>query len=172
VSSLVQVRLAHPGDILAMQEIEIAAGRLFAEIGMQDVADDGAHETELLAGYVADGRAWSAEAGGIVCGYALVDVVDGAAHLEQVSVHPDQGRRGIGGRLVDVVAAWAIGRGLTALTLLTFTDVPWNGPYYRRLGFVHVPDAELGPELAGLRAHEAQLGLDISIRGAMRRELR
>jgi len=172
VSSLVQVRLARPGDIPAMQEIEIAAGRLFAEIGMQDVADDGAHETEVLAGYVADGRAWSAEHHGAVCGYALVDVVDGAAHLEQVSVHPDQGRRGIGSHLIDVVAAWAIGRGFTALTLLTFSDVAWNGPYYRRLGFIDVPDADLGHGLAGLRAHEAELGLDVSIRRAMRRDLR
>jgi GNAT superfamily N-acetyltransferase len=171
VSAHVTVRLAEPRDIPAMQEIEIAAGSLFAAIGMHDVAADGAHETEVLAGYVAAGRAWVAERGGGVCGYALVDVLDGAAHLEQVTVHPDHGRQGIGGRLIDAVAAWARDQGYAALTLLTFRDVAWNGPYYRRIGFADVPDAALGPELAALRAHEADIGLDVGIRGAMRRPL-
>jgi len=151
-----------------MQEIEIAAGQLFAKIGMHDVAEDGAHETDVLAGYVAGGRAWVAEKDDSVCGYALADVLDGAAHLEQVTVRPDQGRRGIGGRLIEAVADWARGQDSPTLTLLTFRDVSWNGPYYRRLGFVDLADSELGPELAALRAYEADLGLDVSIRGAMR----
>jgi N-acetylglutamate synthase-like GNAT family acetyltransferase len=151
-----------------MQQIEIASGALFAEIGMQDVADDGAHETELLESYVEAGRTWVAEEDGVVCGYALADVLDGQAHLEQVTVHPRCGRRGIGRQIIDAVAGWARAQGLESMTLLTFRDVAWNGPYYRRLGFLDVPDAEMGPELARLRAHESDLGLDTSIRGAMR----
>jgi GNAT superfamily N-acetyltransferase len=168
----VTIRLARSPDIPQMQAIEIAAGRLFAEIGMHDVAEDGAHEPEILAGYIAGSRAWVAEADGAVCAYALADVLDGAAHLEQVTVHPDQARRGIGSRLVDAVADWARDHGFTAMTLLTFRDVAWNGPYYRRLGFVDLPDTALGPELAALREHEAEIGLDVSIRGAMRLPLR
>ena len=167
-TSHVSIRLAAPADIPSMQAIEIASGRLWADIGMQDVADDGAHETDELARYVADGRAWVAVTGGAVCGYALVDVVDAAAHLEQITVDPDHGRRGIGRLILDDVIAWAQARRFTAMTLLTFTEVAWNGPYYRRLGFVDLRDAELGPELAALRAHEADLGLDTTIRGAMR----
>jgi GNAT superfamily N-acetyltransferase len=168
----VTIRPAQPRDIPWMQEIEIAAGRLFAEIDMHDVAEDGAHESDVLAGYVAGGRAWVAERDGAVCGYALADVLDDTAHLEQVTVHPDQGRQGIGGRLIEAVADWARGQGFGTLTLLTFRDVAWNGPYYRRLGFVDLPDRALDPELAALRAHEAELGLDVSIRGAMRLALR
>ena len=59
-TSHVSIRLAAPADIPSMQAIEIASGRLWADIGMQDVADDGAHETDELARYVADGRAWVA----------------------------------------------------------------------------------------------------------------
>lgn len=165
------VRRARPADIASMQQIEIAAGSLFAEIGMHDVAEDGAHETELLAGYIADDRAWVAEEHGAVCGYALIDILDAQAHLEQVTVHPEYSRRGIGGVIIDHVVDWARGQGYTTITLLTFRDVAWNGPYYRRLGFVDVPDADMGPELAALRAHEAKLGLDVSIRGAMRLSL-
>ena len=171
MSDAVAIRPGEPRDIPVMQDIEIAGCQIFADIGMQDVADDGAHETELLAGYIADGRAWVAEADGRVCGYALADVYDGTAHLEQVTIYPDCAGQGIGSELVDAVADWGRARGSDALTLLTFVDVPWNGPYYRRLGFVVVPDEELDPELAALRRHEAELGLDVSIRCAMRRPI-
>ena len=167
----IAVRLATLRDIPRMQAIEIDAGRLFAEIGMQDVADDGAHEAEVLAGYVGRCLAWVAERDGAVCAYALADVVDGAGHLEQVTVRPDHGRQGIGRLLIDVVADWARAQGYTALTLMTFRDVPWNGPYYHRLGFEDVPEDELGPGLLQLRANEVAHGLDISIRSAMRRRL-
>jgi GNAT superfamily N-acetyltransferase len=93
--------------------------------------------------------------------------MDGAAHLEQVTVDPEWGRRGIGRRLIDAVVGWAKADGRSALTLLTFRDVPWNGPYYARLGFAELPDDRLGPELAALRRHEAGLGLDVDARGAM-----
>ena len=53
------------------------------------------------------------------------------------------------------------------LTLTTYVDVPWNGPYYRCLGFVPVPDAAIGPQLRAVRAREAAYGLDAWPRTAM-----
>jgi hypothetical protein len=50
--------------------------------------------------------------------------------------------------------------------------VPWNGPYYRRLGFREVPPAEETPGLRRVRAHEAAIGLDRWPRLCMRRDLR
>ena len=44
------------------------------------------------------------------------------------------------------------------MTLCTFEDVAFNAPFYRSCGFDVV--AEPGGALAGLRHHEAQLGLD------------
>ena len=88
-----------------------------------------------------------------------------------MTIYPDCAGRGIGSVLVDAVAGWGREQGSAALTLLTFRDVPWNGPYYGRLGFQPVPDDELEPELAALRRHEAELGLDVSIREAMRRPI-
>ena len=121
MSDAVAIRPGEPRDIPVMQDIEIAGCQIFADIGMQDVADDGAHETELLAEYIAGGRAWVAEAGGRVCGYALADMYDGTAHLEQVTIYPDCAGRGIGSILVDAVADWGRARGSDALTLLTFS---------------------------------------------------
>ena len=68
-------------------------------------------------------------------GFIVVDPIDGRVHVEQVSVHPDHARWGIGGMLINHVGRWAAGPGIDALTLATFRGVPWNGPYYARLGF-------------------------------------
>lgn len=52
-----------------------------------------------------------------------------------------------------------------------FRDVPWNAPYYGRLGFSVVPDPELGQGLRRIRDAEALEGLDAWPRVAMRRAL-
>jgi GNAT superfamily N-acetyltransferase len=68
-------------------------------------------------------------------GYLLVDEIDGAAHIEQVSVTPDYQGQGLGRELIERVRAWATTRGMTALTLTTFGHIPWNRPLYEHLGF-------------------------------------
>lgn len=85
-----------------------------------------------------DGRAWVvADDADEPVAYLLVDVVDGNGNGngEQVSVHPTHARQGLGKMLLDTVAAWAEQRRPTAITLTTYSDVPWNRPYYERLGF-------------------------------------
>jgi hypothetical protein len=69
------------------------------------------------------------------------------------------------------LAADAAGRGVPALTLTTFRDVPWNAPYYARIGFRVLVEAELTQGLRGIRDAEAAHGLDRWPRVCMRREL-
>lgn len=140
-----------------MQRIEIEAGRLFLDVGLDEVAGDEPLPAEHLVEHVRAGTAWVAVVGTRVVGYAIASVVDGEGHLDQVSVVPEFGRQGIGGALLTAVAAWSRGNGRHSLTLTTFRDVPWNGPYYARLGFVEVAADELGPELTAIRAREARL---------------
>lgn len=83
------VRAARPGDLRALQDVEVAAGALFASIGMDAVAQDEPPRLEDLADDQRDGRAWvSVDDGDLPVGYLLVDVVDGGAHVQQVTVHP------------------------------------------------------------------------------------
>ncbi|NBE53778.1 GNAT family N-acetyltransferase, partial [Streptomyces boluensis] len=103
--------------------------------------------------------------------YLLAEVVDGALHIEQVSVHPDAARRGVGRALLSHAESYASQLALDALTLTTFTEVPWNAPYYTRLGFHTLAPAALTPGLRIIRAHEAELGLDRWPRVCMRRAL-
>ncbi|MFF4343276.1 hypothetical protein ACFY00_25515 [Kitasatospora sp. NPDC001540] len=61
---------------------------------------------------------------------------------------------------------------MPTLTLSTFRSVPWNVPYYLRIGFREVPPAELTPALRQLPAEEAAFGLDPAGRVCLRRPVR
>ncbi|QRP47372.1 GNAT family N-acetyltransferase [Amycolatopsis sp. FDAARGOS 1241] len=161
------IRLAHARELAALRELERAAGTPFREVGMAEIADDEPFSVAELRPYQADGRCWVAAPAGTPVAYLVADVVDGNGHVEQVSVRPSHARRGLGRRLIDAAAAWAASRGLPALTLTTFRDVPWNAPYYARLGFRVLPAAAWGPELRAIREHEAARGLDRWPRVAM-----
>ena len=93
-------------------------------------------------------------------GFARLEIVDSHAHLEQLSVHPAHGRRGVGARLLLAACQWAADQGHSIITLCTFGDVPWNAPFYTRHGFRPVPDEELMSGLRALRQREHELGLD------------
>lgn len=135
---------------------------------MSDIADHPVPTIEMLAGYQRAGRSWVVvDDADLPIAFVLVKVIDGRAHIEQISIDPAVARRGIGRELIDYVDAWAVDRGLPALTLTTFRDVPWNGPYYERLGFVELAPDEYGPDLAKLMAEEAAHGLEPAQRIAM-----
>jgi ketosteroid isomerase-like protein/predicted N-acetyltransferase YhbS len=115
---------------------------------------------------------WVAVAGdGTVVGFALVELLDGNAHLDELDVLPEHGRRGLGATLVGEVCAAAARRGLAAVTLTTFGDVAWNAPFYARLGFAPLPESAWTPGLVRTVANEAAIGLDPATRLVMRRAL-
>lgn len=137
---------------------------------MDAIADDEPIPADVLDGYRGGGRAWVVvDAGDRPVGYLLLDAVDGAGHVEQVTVHPSARGRRLGAALVDAAQGWSAEHASGALTLTTFADVPWNAPYYRRLGFAEVTDEDLGPGLRAVVAREASLGLGAWPRVAMRR---
>ena len=104
-------------------------------------------------------------------GMVIASVREGAVYVEEMDVLAEHGRRGLGGRLLDTVCAWAQARGLPAVTLSTFRDVPWNGPFYRRHGFVDLPSAAWTPGMCAIREQEARHGLRTDVRVFMRRDL-
>jgi GNAT superfamily N-acetyltransferase len=103
--------------------------------------------------------------------YLITDQVDGNVHVEQLSVHPDHSRRAVGRSLLEYAADRAVADGMPALTLTTFSDVPWNAPYYLRCGFRVLKESQWTPELDAIRRREAAHGLDRWPRVCMRRDL-
>lgn len=167
------IRLARDEDLPVLQDIEWAAGASFRDVGMQAVADDPPPQLETLRAFRRDGRAWVfVDGDDRPVAYLLVDVVDNRAHVEQVSVHPSHARKGIGRQLIDHADVWAAAHGLSELSLTTYIDVAWNGPYYQRLGFRFLREDELGEGLRIIREREAARGLDKWPRAAMIRERR
>lgn len=147
-----RVRAAEGPDLARLRDIEAAADQMFAPVMEID-----------HWGTPATGRD-RAESGGQVfvigepaVGFVHVIEIDGHFHLEQLAVHPDHGRRGFGTALVYAAAEAIAERGGESMSLLTFADVPWNAPFYRRLGFEIVDPAPdyLMPAIE----HEKQLGL-------------
>jgi GNAT superfamily N-acetyltransferase len=167
-----RIRPATPAELPALQDIERAAGAPFRDLGMPEIADDEPPALDVLEHYRRAGRCWVAsDPQDRPVAYLLAEPVDGALHVEQVSVHPRAARRGVGRALLAHAADRAREEGLTSLTLTTFTDVPWNAPYYERLGFRPLPEADLTPGLRAIRATEAELGLDRWPRVCMRKPL-
>jgi GNAT superfamily N-acetyltransferase len=169
----ITIRPARPSDGVDLQSIERLAGERFRSVGMDEIADDSPPSLDVLAAYAAGGRSWVALDGDAdtPVGYAIVDMVDDCAHVEQVSVRPDHQGTGVGRALLDIVQSWAASAGLGGVSLTTFTDVPWNRPLYEHLGFRVLAESEIGPELRAVVAKEAAHGLDPRTRVCMRRDL-
>jgi GNAT superfamily N-acetyltransferase len=172
------LRPAVAGDVEAMRDVEVDAGNRFrgfpAELGLDEIADDEPPAAEVLLGHVDSGSAWvvtDPTAGDAVVGYAVASMMDDDAHLDQVSVRGAYERRGVGSALIETVVAWATELGFDSITLTTFRDIEFNGPYYERRGFRALAPHECGPELGALREHERDIGLDVQPRVAMRRHL-
>ncbi|MEM7353576.1 MAG: GNAT family N-acetyltransferase [Acidobacteriota bacterium] len=162
------IRLAEPQELPQLPEIERRAGQRFAAIdALRGMPEDVSPMAELEQAWKA-GRVWVAVlASGSIVGFAYAAVIDGFCHLEELDVLPEHGRRGLGAALVDVVRRHAGEAGLDGVTLTTFRDVPWNAPFYRRLGFRTLDPQTLPPGLAAAFADEARRGLPTELRVVM-----
>jgi ribosomal protein S18 acetylase RimI-like enzyme len=118
---------------------------------MPEVADDQPSLAEYEP-YLARGDLWVVADPPVA--FVIVEMVDGNAHVDELSVDPQWSRRGIGRALLDHVTSLAEAGGLPAVTLTTFVSVPWNAPYYRRLGFEEIPESAVGRGVASILARE------------------
>ncbi len=168
----VRIRLAQAAELPELQGVEREAGARFRGLGLLDHLLDHSLSLPELAAHQRAGRVWVAvDAAGHPLGFAVASVLEGGAHLEELDVVPEAGRRGIGTQLVDTVCEWASSQGFSTITLSTFRDVPWNGPFYVRRGFRTLAPAELSPALREVRAREERLGIPMDQRVVMRRQL-
>jgi GNAT superfamily N-acetyltransferase len=162
------IALARVHDLPALPAIELAAARLLAGEAPQSVlAETTSHEELQDAQRL--GHLWVALLDDRPVGFAHVKILEAChVHLEEIDVHPDHGRRGLGTQLVRAVCAWAARLGYQSVTLTTFQAVPFNGPFYARLGFEAISEGSLSPALRAVVDDERRRGLDSENRVAMR----
>jgi len=160
------IRPATPADLPRLPAIERAAATRFRDTAFAAMVDAPLAATAIDPLHE---RVWVATAAdGALVGFAIAHPLDAGVHLHELDVHPTHARRGLGARLIGAVAAWAAGTDVRAITLLTFRDIPWNAPYYARLGFIPLADEALPPGLRALRDAEGLAGLPAAARLAMR----
>ncbi len=164
-----QIAQARPEDLPRLPHVELAAAQLLRGHAPESVLNETTSQAELRKALGA-GLLWVALADDEPVGFAHVELIDAvSAHLEEIDVLPAHGRRGLGTRLVMQVCTWAAASGYASVTLTTFRDVPWNMPFYARLGFRVVPPEELSPALRARVEDETRRGLDPSSRVVMKR---
>jgi len=150
---MTKFRAPRLAELELLRDIERDAGRAFAEVGMPEIANDEPLSVAKLERFASVGHAWVAtRAQDVPVAYLLSAVVDGCVHVEQVSVARSASSRGIGALLIDHLSAAAAQDGREWVTLTTFRDVPWNAPYYQRLGFKIISAGDQGRQLAELVA--------------------
>lgn len=148
-----EVRPAEPDELDLLEAIELAAVTRFDEIGFD-------LQAEVPVARSARQPAAVLVAGRPPVGFAWVELLDGHAHLEELAVLPEHGQAGLGRALVEAAAAWAATAGLAAVTLSTYRDVPWNGPFYARCGFEVLARRHWTRGLRRIRRAERRAGLD------------
>jgi len=164
-----RITTARLEDLSQLSAIELAAARLLEGHAPESVLNE-TTSLDVLNHAQHDGRLWLALADDVPVGFAYVEVIErDTVHLEEIAVHPDHGRRGLGATLVVRVCEWAAVHGYASVTLTTFRDVPWNMPFYAKLGFAVVPSHTLSAGLRAVVDDETRRGLDSSRRVVMKR---
>lgn len=154
-----RIRLARHGELPRLQEIEAEAGLRFIDVGLTEIAATPPTEIERLRRALETESLWVADlADEGVVGFALAEPLTSSLHLEELSVLSTHGRRGVGAALVGYARQHAARLGLDHVTLSTFGDVPWNAPFYTKLGFRVVTDGEITPDLEAVRTREQAAG--------------
>lgn len=82
-----------------------------------------------------------------VIGFAATRLLDGLLYLDNVSVDPRASGNGIGTALLSCVVAYARDIPVQGVSLTTFREPLWNGPWFRTHGFGPMPDARIGEGL-------------------------
>jgi GNAT superfamily N-acetyltransferase len=139
-----RIRPARANEVGDLQNIDLASASLFRGPGLIDFGPTGEPcepipEDRLRKGF-GEGLVWAVvDAREEMVGFALCSDRGEDLYLDQLSVLPAHGRRGLGSRLVRRALSEAESRAYKRVSLSTFRLVPWNGPFYHRLGFREIP---------------------------------
>lgn len=169
---MIPVRPTRDPDIDRLEAVERSAGSLFRALpDLAWIADDRTAGPDTHRTAVSQGLSWVAvDAEDQPVGFLIAAVEDGAdLHVLELSVGADHQGRGAGRALMQTARREAEARALSALTLTTFANVPWNAPFYARLGYTVLTAETLPAYLREALAAQAEHGL--TDRVAMRLKL-
>ncbi len=168
-----KIRDATLADIPSILVADRAASELFRPTGLiRDMATiPESIPANTLAQAIDTGLVFvAADGDDEAVGFAMMDRRSDDLYLDQISVDPAHGRQGLGRRLMQAVMDHANTLGCRTVTLSTFRDLSWNGPFYRSLGFREMPRAKLEDWMLEIERAQAET-MDVSQRCFMRRQV-
>jgi putative acetyltransferase len=164
-----RVRLAQPSELVSIQRIEISAAARFRQSSHPHAADLPPLTMESLIRLREDDGLWVVQAPSGLVAFVALEPLERDLYVVELDVVPEHAGARLGAALLDHAALLAHERGLSRLVLRTFADVPWNAPYYRRLGFSELD--VVPPHLSAILRQELDVGLDLQRRVTLARRL-
>ncbi|CAJ49207.1 GNAT family N-acetyltransferase [Bordetella avium] len=167
VSGIVRLALAHEAPLLPA--IEISAAQAFRAIDtLSWLADSPPMSIEQHRRRIACSTCWLAlDAAHRPVGFLSAERHKNDLHIHELSVMQAMQGQGMGRRLIEAAQHYARAHRLRCVTLTTFIDLPWNAPFYARLGFQIETDDGLDPRLAAILSEESKHGFTPGSRCAM-----
>ena len=131
------IRLALPEDAQLLPAIEISAAQAFRMINeLSWLADSPPMSIERHSQLIALSTCWVAlDAENQPQGFLSSERYGSYLHIYELSVMQSMQGKGTGRRLIEAAKGYARSSRLSFITLTTFTNVPWNAPFYSRVGF-------------------------------------
>lgn len=166
------IRSARAEDLALLAPIEQSAAVLFQNTPYSFLVSAEPLPLAFVQQRFQAGQVWVAvDRDDTAIGYAITNEVDDTLYLQQIDVEPSCGRRGVGSDLVRTVCVWAKSHGYPVVSLSTFREIPWNAPFYAKLGFQILDESEITPSFQQIRLKESEAGLPLSERVIMQCKL-
>ncbi len=162
-----RIRLAAMADVSALPRIEAAAARLFIGTHAESVATGPTTAINTLLRARRAGLLWVADHQGAVSGFLFGERCPEGLYLQEMSVAPEAQRQGIGKALMQTAIDHGRANGAAAILLTTDRILPWNAPFYARLGFAIIEGAAMPKTLRQRLDHQSAHGMDAAHRCAM-----
>ncbi|MBP0594408.1 GNAT family N-acetyltransferase [Paraburkholderia sp. LEh10] len=168
----ISYRTAVPDDVESIRVVEYEAAQRFVSVGLTGIAAARPMDAPFVLRKVRASEVIVAQCEGACVGFVMFAMLRTRIYVEALDVLPQHAGRRIGAALLDRVDARARETGATHVDLSTFRDVPWNAPYYGRLGFSVLEDDELDAALLRIRKLRIARGVDETRRVFMRRTVK
>ncbi|MEM7332395.1 MAG: GNAT family N-acetyltransferase [Chloroflexota bacterium] len=144
-------------DLPRIKEIELAGNLIFPDGRLPNPFET--FPEEILRTRIENGRLLVVQVDKEIAGFAVFDFVENDLFLEEISVHPDFGRRGIGRKLMNHLLDLAREQGRSRITLTTFSDIKWNAPFYESMGFKLLKSGKRRDYISSHLQSEASTGM-------------
>ncbi len=166
------IRFARAEELTLLAQIERSAAILFIDTPYEFLVNAEPLSLDFVRERFQAGQLWVAvDRDDVVVGFAITREVDRTIYLQEIDVDPKHGQRGLGTALIETISDWAQFHRHDTISLSTFSDLPWNAPFYAKLGFRMLEESELTIGFQQIRRQELEAGLPISERVIMDRQL-